>query len=156
MTVHYTAAENTTLCGTKSKNVPTLTTDKALVDCKRCLKKLNAPVKEVKVAKKNKTVSKGKGNVEYVKHERHGHCLSVGRGTLLRLGKDLNAKVGVMTLGNELGMTSTSMKFAGGAAQLISDNEVEFLRNSFTELKKVNNGVVLVADVVKAFTVETR
>jgi hypothetical protein len=154
MTIHYTVSvdNKATFCGTKVSEKTSLTTDKDTVTCKRCLKKLNAPTK-VKVAKKDKVVSKGKGNVEYVEHEKHGHCLSIGRGTLLRVGKKLDEKVGTMILGSELGMMSTSMKFAGDVGQLISENEITFLKKTFSELKKAGNGVVLVSDVKNAFTV---
>lgn len=155
-TIHFSLDEVTAFCGTKTKTVPTVTLDKELVTCKRCLKKLSTPVKVKKVSKAKKEAVVGKGGISFTENEKHGYCLTVGRDTLLRLGKKLSDKIGVMMLMSDLGMMSTSMKLAGDVEQLISHNEAVYLRDWFQNKKKDNNGLVFVSDVMEAFTVEAK
>ena len=151
MAVVHFKKDGNIVCGTKAAQY-TSTENKAEVTCKRCIKKLEN--KTTKVKKTSKKALVGKGGIEFVEDSKHGFGLAVGRDTLLKLGKTLDSKIGVITFFNPLGIMTTSMKFASSTVeQIISVNEINFLRTLFEDIKS-KKGFVTVFDVKEALVTE--
>ena len=147
MVTHF-EKEGKIFCGSKAK-APVTTSIKSDVTCKRCLKKLEGS-KSPKVKKATKKSVVGKGGIEFVEDKKHGFGLTVGRDTLLKLGDSMDSKIGVITFFNPLGIMTTSVKFASPTVeQIVSVNEINFLRDLFASLKSEKEHV-LVSDVKEA------
>lgn len=146
MAVKHFENDGKILCGTKGKN-PNITNIKDDVTCKRCLKKLETPSE--KTLKKK---SKKKLRIYFVENKKFGYCLEINNDALLKLGDNLDDKIGVMIMFKNSGMSSCSMKFTGPVTQMIKTNELNFLREWFFEKRHELNNNLTVLDCKKAFS----
>jgi len=145
MAVKHFEKDGVVLCGTKG-NVVEKTTVKSEVTCKRCLKKLSTPAHK-EVSKKSTTVT----DLDFIEHKKFGFCLDFGRDTILKVGDELDEKVGVMMFLTPAGMFSTSARFASAQVrEFASENQINALKEWFAGVK-ASKGFVTVADIKEKF-----
>ena len=137
--VHYT--NGCGRCGKKSE----ITDDKDKVTCKRCLKKLETKTEKIVKKAKKKNI-----NIKFKNDKKHGYCLKVNNDAILTLGKDLDSKIGTMMLLKRNGMSSCSIKFKGPVTQMLTNKELNILRNCFSTINN-DNGNVTVNDCKEIF-----
>jgi len=135
--LHYQEVDGKVICETTKENVET-TDLKTEVTCKKCLRKIKA-------------LSRKKINkIKFIEDRKWGFCLKI-RTVFLKLGDNLDSKIGTMILVNDAGMLSTSMKMYGNVLDLLSIKEANYLRSWFLNFSMGNGGTVLVSDVKEAF-----
>ena len=139
--LHYQEVDGKIICETTKENVET-TDLKTEVTCKKCLRKIKA-------------LSRKKINtIKFIEDRKWGFCLKI-RTVFLKLGDNLDSKIGTMILVNDAGMLSTSMKMYGNVLDLLSIKEANYLRGWFLNFSMSNGGTVLVSDVKEAFQEKT-
>ena len=149
MVIHYKNVDDEIVCKSKAKKISS-TTDKALVTCKRCLKKLNAKPTDKKPTKKKPIPSK----IKYVFDKKLKHCLQINNNAILKLGDDTFERIGTMILFHNRNMVSTSIKFCGPIISILSAKEIKYLRNWFLVKKEETGNKILISDVIEAFTLK--
>lgn len=129
---HFTE-KGQVLCGTKAK-APVTTETFSEVTCKKCLKKMEASTNGAKA----------------VEDRKHGFCLELKGGKLLKIGNELNAEVGMMVVMDKTGHTVTSMKMANTRG-LLDKKEENFFRGYFDTKKSDLGRKPSVSDVFADF-----
>ena len=145
MTMHF-ENDGKVLCQTKGKKID-CTTDKSLVTCKRCLKKLDPEFKTR--PKKNAKIK-----FEYIVHKKFNHCLKINNDTFLKLGEKLEDPIKMMVVFKAGSMMSTSLKFVGPVISMLTDKELNLLKDWFSAKKEETNNSITINDVKEAFFVE--
>jgi hypothetical protein len=147
MAVTHFEIDGNILCGSKAKTIKSSAV-KEDVTCKRCLKKLETPAD-----KTLKKVSKKKINIKFIEHKRFGFCLEINNDAILKLGDDLDERVGIMIMFTNAGMMSTSARFTGPVSQMITKKELDFLKEWFYNKRNENGKVndIYVSDCKEAF-----
>ena len=141
MTVkHFTKNNKTPFCGTKArKNAPVLVDTKEQVTCKKC----------------KKAMTSHNQGITFHESRKHRFYLQLNRYTMLKLGCDLDGKIGVMSMMKADAIVSTSIKFASSnLTQFVNMKTINYLKKCFNDMKESNGGHVLVSDVKDMFELE--
>ena len=141
MTVsHFTKDGKAPFCGTKArKNAPTLVDNKEDVTCKKC----------------KKSMSTHNQGITFHESRKHGFYLQINRQSILKLGGNIDGKIGVMSMMKGDGALSTSIKFASNnLMQFTNMKTINYLKRVFNSMKESNGDYIRVSDVKDMFELE--
>ncbi len=182
--IHYDLENGHILCSSRiPKTYIRSTTQKSKVTCSKCKKnfdskltvihynndgkpicsnaknvdkrlKLSKTKSEVTCSKCKKKMSSTNIGISFYEDRRHGFCLELNRFTTLTLGRNMEDKLGYLTIMTRNKQSSTSCKFVSNCIllQFISLKKINFLRKTFDNLKiKHNRNELYVKDLSEVF-----